>query len=153
LIEHGISTDDLMVVELNEELHQHLKQRFPGVSIVCADARELPLVADRSGWLDSGPADAVVSGLGLLSMNRATQSAILDAAFTVLAPEGRFIQFTYGPTGPVPREVLEDLGLSSRRARFAWWNMPPATVYVYSRSRSQAIKPVAMGARGRTKPR
>lgn len=150
LLEHGIEPGNLMVVELNEELHQHLKQRFHGVNVVCADARDLALVADRSGWLADGHADAVVSGLGLLSMNRSMQLGILDSAFSVLGPEGRFIQFTYGPTSPVPREVLQELGLNSRRARFAWWNMPPATVYVYSRARSQAVKAKPMGKRGNT---
>lgn len=149
LIAHGIDSGDLLVLELNEELHQHLKQRFAGVSVICADARDLALVAARTGWLDAGHADAVVSGLGLLSMNRATQLAILDSAFAVLGPAGRFIQFTYGPTSPVPRDVLQEFGLTSRRARFAWWNMPPATVYVYSRARSQAVRAKPMGKRGK----
>lgn len=149
LLGHGIAPENLMVLELNEELHQHLKRRFEGVTVVCADARDLALVADRAGWLGEGHADAVVSGLGLLSMNRATQIGILDAAFSVLAPEGRFVQFTYGPTSPVPREVLSELGLTVRRARMAWLNVPPATVYVFTRSRSRPVKPVTVGSRSR----
>lgn len=151
LLDHGIEPADLMVVELNEELHHHLKRRFPGARVVCGDARELGLVAERIGWLGEGHADAVVSGLGLLSMNRATQLAIMDSAFSVLAPQGRFIQFTYGPTSPLPRDVLSELGLVSRRARFAWWNMPPATVYVYTRTRSRPVKPVQVGKRKRAR--
>ncbi|MBE5314163.1 MAG: methyltransferase domain-containing protein [Xanthomonadales bacterium] len=133
LLNHGIRDADLMVVELNEELHQHLSQRFPGAHVACGDARELPSLAERSGFAEGGPADAVVSGLGLLSMSRATQQAIVASAFDCMRPDGRFIQFTYGPTCPVGKDVQRALGLQVRRAGVALWNVPPATVYVLSR--------------------
>ncbi|MBB5016306.1 class I SAM-dependent methyltransferase [Rehaibacterium terrae] len=133
LLDHGIAADQLLVLELNPELHDHLRRRFPQVAVACADACDLPEVARRAGLLADGPADAVVSGLGMLSMPRATQRRILQAAFDVLRPDGRFIQFTYGPAGPVAGEVVADLGLVARRGNLAWWNIPPATVYVYTR--------------------
>lgn len=139
LLDHGIAAADLLVLELNEELHHHLRQRFTGTRVVCADARDLPQVVQASGFADGGLADAVISGLGLLSMPRTTQQAILEAALSQLAPHGRVIQFTYGPTSPVAREVLDTLRLRARRGSFTWWNMPPATVYVYTRSRTQAV--------------
>jgi len=139
LLERGVEPGDLMVVELNEELHHHLRRRFPDVHVACADARDLPEAARRSGFAAGGPADAVISGLGLLSMTRESQRAILDAAFRVMHREGRFIQFTYGPVCPVSRDVLADLGLSARRGSFAWLNVPPATVYVLTRNRSRAV--------------
>ena len=74
----------------------------------------------------------------------ATQQAILTAAFDCLQPEGRFVQFTYGPANPVAKEVLEALDLTARRGSFTWWNVPPATVYVYSRRVSRAIAPRSM---------
>jgi phosphatidylethanolamine/phosphatidyl-N-methylethanolamine N-methyltransferase len=81
----------------------------------------------------------VISGLGLLSMARQTQREILRAAFEAMRPEGRMVQFTYGPVSPVPRALLDDLELNVRRSAFAWWNMPPATVYVFTRRRSRGI--------------
>lgn len=144
LLAHGIAPADLMVIELNEELHHHLSRRFEGATVVCADARDLPLVAERSGYAEGGPADAVISGLGLLSMSKPMQRAIVEAAFGTLRPDGRLIQFTYGPASPVSREVLEALDLNARRGNFAWWNMPPATVYVYTRNRSKAVKARSM---------
>jgi phospholipid N-methyltransferase len=144
LLEHGIKPADLMVLELNEELHHHLRRRFSEVHVVCADARDLPRAAKQVGFLDPGPADAVISGLGLLSMPKPTQQSIVEAAFETMRPDGRLIQFTYGPASPVAREVLEALDLNSRRGNFAWWNMPPATVYVYSRNRSKAVKARSM---------
>jgi phospholipid N-methyltransferase len=139
---HGIAPERLLVLELNQELHTHLAREFPQAHLACGDARDLKLLADRIGFLDDGPADAVISGLGMLSMSRPTQLAILQAAFSVLAPHGRFIQFTYGPTNPVSRDVMRELDLTSRRASFTLWNVPPATVYVISRSKSKRVAPV-----------
>ena len=135
LLEHGIEPDRLLVVELNEELHQLLHQRFADVRIVCGDAQELKSIVRDSAFAEDGGVDAVVSGLGMLSMSRPTQRAILSGVFAVLGEAGRFIQFTYGPASPLSREILKELGLHVRRAGVAWLNVPPATVYVYTRHR------------------
>lgn len=145
ILAHGIAPRDLLVLELNEELYAHLTRRFPDVRVVMGDAREVDAIARRTGFLDEGPADAVLSGLGLLAMPKATQRAILRAAFDALGPHGRFIQFTYGPVVPVAAEVLAELDLSSRRAGFTLRNIPPATVYTISRSRSKRIPTTRAG--------
>ncbi len=147
LLDHGIRAQDLLVLELNQELYQYLSMRFADAHVACADARELRSLVRRLHFTADGPVDAVVSGLGLLSMSRRMQREILDAAFVIMAPEGRFIQFTYGPVSPVPRELLNDLGLTVRRAGLAWWNIPPASVYVFQRSRSRAVHAVRAGSR------
>lgn len=144
LLDHGVPASDLLVLELNEDLHQHLQKRFPQVQVVCADARQLVEVATPRGFGPESPVDAVISGLGLLSMPKATQQAILASAFECLQAQGRFIQFTYGPANPVAKEVLDALDLVARRGSFTWWNVPPATVYVYSRRVSRAIAPRSM---------
>jgi phosphatidylethanolamine/phosphatidyl-N-methylethanolamine N-methyltransferase len=141
LLEKGIKSDDLLVLELNEALYQHLRTRFPDVRLACADACDLRQIAERTGFADGGPADGVISGLGLLSMGKPTQRAILEGAFSVLGPNGRFIQFTYGPTNPVSREVMKELELTAHRASFTLWNVPPAAVYVISRQRSKRLHP------------
>ena len=144
LIDHGIAPADLLVLELNEELHQHLVRQFPGAMVVCGDAGNLAGIAEMRGFSGENRADAVISGLGLLSMPRQMQQAILQAAFDSLQPDGRFIQFTYGPANPVIREVIEALELNARRASFTWWNVPPATVYVYQRRVSRSMAPRSM---------
>ena len=139
VLDHGIRAGDLLVLELNEELHQHLQREFPGVHVVCGDAMHLAQIAQAHGFVADQRADAVVSGLGLLSMPRISQQMVLASAFESMLPEGRFVQFTYGPANPVSREVLEALDLTTRRASFTWWNVPPATVYVYQRRTSRKL--------------
>ena len=147
LLASGIPPAGLMVMELNEAMHQTLRQRFPDIGLHLGNATEVHSLAESSGFLDAGPADAVVSSLGLLSMPRALQRDIVGAAFDCLRPDGRLVQFTYGPANPIVREVLDDLHLSSRRTSFTWWNMPPATVYVYERRRSRSVPATRMGHR------
>lgn len=140
LIEHGIAPRDLFVLELNDEFYAHLCEQFPRAHVVHGNAVDLEAIARRDGFLADGLADAAISGLGLLSMSRETQRAILAATFRVLKPNGRLIQFTYGPASPVPRDLLASMGLQVRRGGFAWRNVPPASVYVYTRNRSEGIR-------------
>ena len=141
LLASGIPDSELLVLELNAALHAQLAHDFPRSSIVLGDAAELPRLAREAGYLDAGPADAVVSGLGLLAMERATQARILRAAFECLRPDGAFVQFTYGPMSPVGDELRDELGLVARHGAFVLRNVPPATVWVYRRSRARSITP------------
>lgn len=141
LIDHGVSGGNLLVLELNEELHAHLLVQFPDEVLIQGDAAELPRLATGVGFLDNGLADAVVSGLGLLAMGREQVADILRGAFECLRPDGRFIQFTYGPMSPISDSVLGSLGLNMRRGEFVLRNVPPATVWVYRRNQSKAITP------------
>lgn len=133
LIKHGITAGDMMVLELNPELHAHLQQLFPGAHVVQGDARELARLSAESGYAAGGATDAVISGLGMLSMPKQVQHDIVAAALTCLHPRGRFVQFTYGPASPIAQDVLDTLSLDTRRSTTAWLNLPPATVYVYTR--------------------
>ncbi|MGN6789930.1 MAG: class I SAM-dependent methyltransferase [Rhodanobacteraceae bacterium] len=139
LLDAGVVPSKLLVVEINPDLATFLRDRFPGVSVACADARHLDALAAEHGLLDDGKLDAVVSGLGMLSMSSSLRCGILRAAFDALGDRGRFIQFTYGPASPVRRHERDALGLRMHRAGFAPRNLPPATVYVYQRLRSQQI--------------
>lgn len=140
LLGHGIAPRDLMVIEVNGGLYRRLQSRFPDARVVRGDALHTAELALSSGYLDA-PADAVVSGLGLLNMDRGTQSAILQSAFACLRPEGAMVQFTYGPLAPVRDDVLAELGLVSARGPLVLRNVPPATVWTFRRGRAKGIKP------------
>lgn len=130
LLARGITPSELVVVERNPELAAALRERFPEVRVLAADARDLPQLLEDSP-LPVGGVDAVLSGLGLLAMPRAVVQEIVAAAFAVLKPEGRYIQFTYGPRSPIPRTVARELGLHGRRVDFTLVNLPPAAIWVY----------------------
>ncbi|HEY2346724.1 MAG TPA: methyltransferase domain-containing protein [Xanthomonadaceae bacterium] len=134
LLKHGIAPQDLMVVELNPELSIHLQRLFPQARVVQGDARELARIATDNGFAEGGPVDAIVSGLGMLSMPKTLQRDIVAAAFACIRPGGHFVQFTYGPAVPIAQDVVDALDLQARKGATAWRNLPPATVYVFTRS-------------------
>ena len=138
LLDNGVAPSRLLVIEINPHLADFLRARFPGVAVACADARHLDRLAAEHGLLADAKLDAVVSGLGLLSMSGQLRSAILRAAFAALAEQGRFIQFTYGPRSPVRVRERNALGLEVRRAGSVLRNLPPASVYVYQRRNREA---------------
>lgn len=129
LIERGIDARDLTLVEFSAEFAAHLRARFPAARVLHADAARI-----APGVLfPDGEAGAVVSGLGLLSMSPRAVLAILSNAFACMRPDGRFYQFTYGPFCPVPRPILDRLGLKAQRIGGTLLNLPPASVYRISR--------------------
>lgn len=125
LLKRGVDEADLLLVERNPAFATLLAERFPRARIVLGDAASLPI--------DDALADAAVSGLPLLSMPAPQVMRILRAAFGRLRPGASFWQFTYGPRCPVPRTVLNRLGLVAHHTRFVPFNLPPASVYRISR--------------------
>lgn len=139
LLDHGIAPGNLLAVEFNPELYRYLRTRFPQITLVRADARSLAQVPEVRQFVASAPPQAIVSGLGLLSMTRQMQHSVLAGAFELLPADGNFIQFTYGPRVPVATEVMRDLGLRASQHSFTLLNLPPARIFIFSRSRSVAV--------------
>jgi len=126
ILARGVAPADLTLFELNPDFCTHLRRTFPGVTVLNQGAETL----DSTCAPGLG---AVISGLPLLSMPNAVQRAILQGAFNRLRPEGRFVQFTYGPRPPLSQEVRQALGLGYDRGEKVWGNLPPARVYHFFR--------------------
>jgi phosphatidylethanolamine/phosphatidyl-N-methylethanolamine N-methyltransferase len=118
----GVPAGHLTLFELDSSFAGHLRHAFPGTTLHLTGADTAPdHVAPGVG--------AVVSGLPLLSMPAEVCHAIVSAAFRILAPGAPYIQFTYGPTPPVPVATIRALGLTVETGRKIWTNLPPARVY------------------------
>lgn len=126
----GTAPQDLVVIEREAELCAILTERFPHVRILRGDACDLKEILARA---EIGPVKVVVSGLPLLSMDSRVRQRIVASAFSVLPPEGEFLQFTYGPTSPVSRQTRTSLGIAGQRADWVLYNLPPASVWRYRR--------------------
>lgn len=125
LIACGVRQEDLVLIEAGSTFAAALHQRFPRACTLSMDAarlREVELFAGRR-------AGATVSGLPLLSMSPRKVIAILHGAFGKMRADGAFYQFTYGPRCPVPRVMLDRLGLKATRIGGSLVNLPPAAVY------------------------
>lgn len=128
LLRAGIAPNRLVVLERDPALHRLLQERYPQLRVVLGDAAAL---VETMRPLGIHQADAVVSGLPLLSIPRNIQDEIVRGVFGLLAPGAPFIQFTYGPYSPVGRERM---GVSGKVAKWVAANLPPASVWVYRRT-------------------
>jgi len=126
-----------IAVELNERFSTMLGQRFPGVDVVTADARNVVSVLHDLGL---GHADVVVSGLPWALFVPDRQRSILDGVIGSLCPDGSYTTFAYLHalwTSPARRfrrllnERFEEVVLG----RTVWSNFPPALVYHCRRPR------------------
>jgi phosphatidylethanolamine/phosphatidyl-N-methylethanolamine N-methyltransferase len=79
------------------------------------------------------PVAAVVSSLPLLSLPSEVVNGIVAGVFEALPRGGALVQFTYGPTPPIPRALRERLRLDGVHGRRIWRNVPPAVVWTFTR--------------------
>lgn len=132
LLDQGVSPSDLTLIEYGSDFARCLDARFPGVRVLWMDAARL----GHHELYRGSPVGAVVSGLPLLAMSPRKVTMILAGAFALLRPGGWFVQFTYGWTCPVPRPILDRLGLKATLVGRTVRNLPPASVYRITRRRS-----------------
>lgn len=125
LLAHGIAPERLIVIEKSAILAEHLKARFPQVTVLEGDAAHLASLLGRR----ASRVSAVVSSLPLKSLPKSTVDQIGRALDTVLPRGATFIQFTYSLRC---RAVDWAQDLTCLHSRTIWRNLPPARVNVFA---------------------
>ncbi|HUI21746.1 MAG TPA: rRNA adenine N-6-methyltransferase family protein [Methylocella sp.] len=128
LLERGISPGRLFLVEFDPRFCKLLKRRFPGVHIIKGDAYSLK---ETLGNRLRRPPAAIVSSLPLLLKPEIQRVALLADAFQCMRRDGCFVQFTYGPLSPIPRDKASSLEFHVEGSPPVWLNLPPARVWIY----------------------
>jgi len=136
LLARATNPADIVVIEREPSLCTRLLDRFPGVRVICGNARDLRKLLAEAGI---GPVKTVVSGLPLLSLSRVTGRRIIEESFAVLGEEGVFVQFTYGLLSPVRSLHARREGIVGRRTGWVMRNLPPATLWCYRRARQTKL--------------
>ena len=130
----------LLAVEINAAFISHLRKACadPRLIAVCASATDLAAILATHKL---GQADAVVSSLGLTSMDPATRTAIVRQIGQCLAPGAPMTQFQYTHAYPGHLDVqklrfhsFNELGFLRRffgsiSVGHVWLNFPPALVF------------------------
>jgi len=122
----------MLVLEPDPALAARCRARVPKADVVEALAQDLPSLTAARGW---SAVDRVVSSLPFASFPEPLQQAVFSAIADVIAPDGRFVTFTYAhsptlPAGRRARRMLEDRFARVRTTPIVWRNLPPAFVYV-----------------------
>lgn len=130
----GVREAHLILVERNAAFAALLQARFPHARTLRMDAALL----ERWAGDERPDAGAVISSLPLLGLPANRMRAILLGAFACLARDGALYQIGYGPSCPLPRGLLDELGLQATRLGRVWRNVPPATVHRIRRAAAMA---------------
>jgi len=125
MINAGIDESRLHIVELNGGLCRHLRQQFTRANVVHGDATRLREFLPPE---TVGQFLMVVSGLPLANMPRPVSQAIISEIKACMAPDGRYLQFTYLPFSPVS---VSRHAFHGQRKAWVLRNVPPATVWQY----------------------
>ena len=128
LLAAGIRPERLALVERDPELAIFLRRHFRGPRIIEGDAARLTRLL-AANHVDR--VAAVVSSLPLLSLPAEVVNGIVHGVFDALPRGAALVQFTYGPTPPVPKGLRENLKLVGARGRRIWLNVPPAVVWTF----------------------
>ncbi|MDP5008838.1 MAG: methyltransferase domain-containing protein [Glaciimonas sp.] len=123
LLEYGITLERLLVIERSPIFVQHLRLRFPGLTIVQGDAAQLSDLIPADTKID-----AIVSSLPLRSLPNDEAKAILAQWRHVLAVRGILIQFTYDLRSMHWHFMMDFVEHTSD---IVWGNFPPARVAAF----------------------
>jgi len=126
LLAAGVPADRLLVLEIDPEMADYLRATLPEANVMTGDARRLATLLPLA-W--RGQVDTIVSGIPMAVLSAAYQRELVDAMFSVLASEGRYLQYTFTLGGTPVR--ARRLGLVGRRLGTTFGNFPPASVWTY----------------------
>jgi len=125
LVDRGIGPARLVLVEFNPTFCRMLRARYPAATVVQGDAYRLRHLLESTL---REPADAIVSGLPLVTKPMRTRVRLISEAMTLLRPGAPFVQFTYAMGPPIPKGLN---GIRTEASPLIWLNLPPARVWTY----------------------
>jgi phosphatidylethanolamine/phosphatidyl-N-methylethanolamine N-methyltransferase len=118
-------------IELNPNLAEMFKSRFPRVVLFRDSVANVRSICDKAG-MES--VDLIISGLPWAVFPESIQSQFLDEMMRVLKPGGRFVTFAYLHGLALARakkfsRLLPNYFTSVSKSPVVWLNLPPAFVY------------------------
>lgn len=121
LLDVGISPRRLVVVDQSPDMTALLRERFPDLAVLEADACRLEQLLPREREVD-----CIVSSLPLLSLREDIRARIILAMCGTLREGGMLIQYTYSwrRANAYLTEGFQCVG-----SRQIWHNVPPARVF------------------------
>lgn len=118
LLSRGISPGRLLIVERAQAFCDILRNKFPGLNIICGDAAKLSSYIARPSQVDS-----IVSSLPFASLDEAIALKIITEIKKIIG-SGNLLQYTYALSGS---HLLARNGFTCIYSHRVWFNLPPAT--------------------------
>lgn len=141
-----VADDQILAFEPQDALAAVLCQRFPGVTLR-QDFAGADLADHTASW-GHPQVHRVVSGLPWTMWPKHVQDPVFEGIVDALAPDGRFLTYTYVhsqmmPAARMMRTQLDRYFGEVRRSRVLWANVPPAVVMICDRPRKDVLTPPA----------
>ena len=130
ILAKGLPEDQLTLVENSPDFAALLRQRFPKAQLIEMDVTRMRMW--NAPW-NNMQAQAVISGLPLLTMGLRAQWNVVGACMQSLRAGAAMYQFTYMTRCPIEPEILARHGLRAEHMGSAKFNLPPASVYRISK--------------------
>jgi len=127
LLKHGLREEKLVAIEHNPRLARLLRERFPRATVITGDAWKMDELL-RDHHIDS--VGAIMSSLPLLNFSVEEAEALAGKIRTVLAPNGNWVQYSYGIHKLKPRGAAS---FQLHASKVVWFNLPPARVSVFQK--------------------
>lgn len=124
LINYGVKPENLTAVELDEMFCGFLRASMPKINVIHGDACELPSLLGQD-LVNS--IDIVYSVIPLMYLQPEIRDKILEQAFAVLKPGGKFYHVCYTPISP----FRKNRSIKSKRLVSSWLNLPPGFVWEF----------------------
>lgn len=131
LIAAGIPQKNIYLFESEAGFIETLKQKFPLANIIHGDAQYLQKYLTSFGI---GKVSKIISSLPFKSLPKPVAQNILEQYDMILKKDGHIVQFTYAVNEPYPKFFKNDYSFAAKRVTYIAKNVPPATVWLYSRS-------------------
>ena len=130
ILSKGVPESNITLVENSPDFTALLRQRFPEARLLEMDVTRMRRGEDPGKTME---AQAVISGLPLLTMGTRAQWNVVGACMQSLRAGAALYQFTYMTKCPVAPEILARMGLRAERIGSSLFNLPPASVFRITR--------------------
>ena len=123
ILNAGVNPQDFKALELDPELCAYAQKSLPHIEFIEGDAADLPLLLPKD-WVKK--VDVVFSTIPFMYLSEKKREDIVNAAFSVLKPDGVFLHLTYHWGNPLKHMILD-----ASCAASVWLNFPPAFIWRY----------------------
>lgn len=123
ILKSGVSSNKLIALEIASRFAQKLKKRFPDITVIQGDARDLSKLIE-----DKKPIHTIISSLPFRSLITEDREKIFQEILKVLSQGGEFIQFTYNIKNPAD---FYPANFILKESFIVWRNIPPARVMIF----------------------
>ena len=128
ILARGIEPENLISVEYTKSFIPGLRERYPSVDFIHADAFNISEIAKARGIKQF---DTIISSLPLLNFSLIQRLRLVKMMLKLLTPGRPMVQFSYGPFSPLP---IKSKQYEVEFLDTVLYNLPPARIWAYSHS-------------------